>query len=94
MEVIINDVKYEVLKNVKDALNIEEVTESLTDYFDGFDYILGDYAYGKLRLKGFNNKENKNYKPYNDINTLEEYVNKYCAFGCRYFVISKLKPLK
>ena len=94
MEVVINNVKYEVMENVKDALNIAEVTEYLTEYFDGFDYILGDYAYGRLRLKGFNNKQNKNYKPYNAIETLEEYINKYCAFGCRYFVISKVKPLK
>lgn len=94
MEILINDIKYEVLKNIKDALDIEEISKCLTEYFDTFDYILGDYAYGKLRLKGFNNKENKNYKPYNDIAILEDYIKNHCAFGCRHFVISRVKPLK
>ncbi len=94
MEIIVNNVKYEVIKNVKDALNILELKEKLTDYFDNFDYILGDYAYDKLRLKGFNEKTNKNFKPINDYSKIDEYISKYCAYGCKYFVISKVKSLK
>ncbi len=90
MEIIINNVKYEVIKNVGDAIDVTELEAKVTDYFDDFDYILGDYAYGKLRLKGFNNKENKNFKPYNDIATLDEYIENHCAYGCRHFVISKV----
>ncbi len=91
MKVLINNKKYEVIKNVGDAINTKELSIALTDYFESFDFILGDYAYGKLRLKGFNNKENKNFKPINDIDSLEEYLKNHCAFGCRYFVISNLK---
>ena len=94
MEIVVNNVKYEVIKNVKDALNIPELSEKLTDYFDNFDYIVGDCAYDKLRLKGFNEKTNKNFKPINDYSKLEEYVSKYCAYGCKYFVISKVNGLK
>ena len=61
MEVIIDNKTYEVIKNVKDALNVEDLEGKITDYYDNFDYILGDYAYGKVRLKGFNDKENKNF---------------------------------
>ena len=94
MKIKIHDMEYEVIKNEKDAINIEQLEDSITDYFDSFDYILGDYAYGKLRLKGFNDKGNKNFKPYNDIANLESYIKDYCAYGCRHFVISKVKPLK
>lgn len=90
MEICIHDIKYNVERNVRDALNVEELAEKLTEYFERFDYILGDYAYGKLRLKGFNNKENKSFKPYNDIKGLDKYIETYCAYGCRYFVISKV----
>lgn len=90
MEIVINSVKYNVIKNERDALNVLELEEKLTDYFDDFDYILGDYAYGKLRLKGFNNKENKNFKPYNDIAMIDEYIKNHCAYGCRHFIITKL----
>ena len=93
-KITVNSIDYEVIKNEKDAINIEDLEKSITEYFDDFDYILGDYAYGKLRLKGFNTKENKNFKPYNDIATLDSYIENYCAYGCRHFVISKVKTLK
>lgn len=92
MEVIeINNKRYQVMKNYKDAINIEEIAERLTDYFDDFDYIVGDIAYGKLRLKGFNSKTNKNFKPINDVDKVEEYITKTCAYGCKWFMISEIK---
>ncbi len=94
MEILINNVKYKVVKNIGNAIDTNIIAEYLTDYFDNFDYILGDYAYGKLRLKGFNNKENKNFKPYNDFSKLDDYIKNHCAFGCHYFVISRVKDLK
>ncbi len=94
MEIVLNNVKYKVIKNEKDALHLEDLEACFTDYFESFDYILGDYSYGKLRLKGFNDKENKNFKPLNDIATLDNYILKYCAFGCRHFVISRIKSLQ
>lgn len=94
MEIVVHHIAYIVERNVKDALDVSELEEKLTDYFEPYDFILGDYAYGKLRLKGFNSKENKNYRPINDIANLDTYVANYCAYGCRYFVISKVKDLK
>jgi len=49
----INDKNYELIKNEKDAWNKEEFENLFTDYFYEFDYIVGDIAYSKLRLKGF-----------------------------------------
>lgn len=94
MEIKVNGVEYTVMRNVRDALNVNELEEKLTEYFDDFDYILGDYAYGKLRLKGFNNKDNKNFRTYNDIDKLDDYIVNNCAYGCRHFVISKVSHLK
>lgn len=90
MEMEILGTKYKVIKNVRDAFNENELKECFTEYFSDYDYVLGDYAYGKLRLKGFNKKENKNFKPLNDYQKIEEYIKKYCAYGCRHFVITKL----
>ena len=87
MEVIIDNKTYEVIKNVKDALDVEDLEGKITDYYDNFDYILGDYAYGKVRLKGFNDKENKNFKPVNDINKVDEYIENCFAYGCKYFIL-------
>lgn len=89
--IIINNVEYEIINNEKDAIDRELLEEKITDYFDGFDYIVGDFAYGKLRLKGFNDKTNKYFKPINDISNLKSYIDNSCAFGCRWFCIKKTK---
>lgn len=86
----INDKEYEVLNNEKDAIDIEVLSQKITDYYDSFDYIVGDYAYGKVRLKGFNDKTNKNFKEINNIKNLEKYIENSCAYGCRWFCIKKL----
>ena len=56
--VIIDGKNYELIKNVRDAFDISDIEGKITEYYDNFDYILGDYAYGKVRLKGFNDKTN------------------------------------
>ena len=83
-KVNIDGKEYEVIKNYRDALNISDLEGIITDYFDSFDYILGDYAYGKVRLKGFNSKENKNYKEINAYDKIDDYIKKNCAYDCRY----------
>lgn len=90
MEIVIDNKKYEIIKNYKDALNQEDLEGKITEYYQSFDYILGDYAYGKVRLKGFNNKDNKNFKPINDYSKIDEYIKNYCAFDCKYFVLKSI----
>lgn len=88
-KLVINNVEYEIIKNYNDAIVEEEIKERLTEYFDDFDYVVGDWSYGKLRLKGFNESTNKNIKNINDIKNLDEYINKYCSYGCKYFVLKR-----
>jgi len=90
-ELIINDKRYHLIENVKEAISIEALEQKITDYFQPFDYIVGDWAYGKLRLKGFNNKQNKNFNKMNDIDLVDDYIKAHCAYGCRYFIIAKIK---
>ena len=92
--VIIDGKKYEIVKNYRDALNIADLEGKITDYFANFDYILGDYAYGKVRLKGFNEKGNTNFKPINDYAKIDEYIKNNCAYDCRYFILKTLSVEK
>lgn len=85
-----NDKNYEIIKDYKNGFVNEEVKEKITEYFDEFDYILGDWSYGKLRLKGFCNKKNNNFKEINDINKVDEYIKNHCAYDCRYFILKKI----
>ena len=70
---MINGKKFELIKD-NEGFILEEVENKLTDYYDNFDYIVGDWAYGKLRLKGFLAEENKKVKDYNNIKFVEEYI--------------------
>lgn len=91
MEVIIDDKRYELIKDVKDAFLAQDLVGKITDYYDSFDYILGDYAYGKVRLKGFNEKSNKGFKSLNDYSKIDEYIKNNCAYGCKYFILKNIK---
>lgn len=91
MEVVINDIKYKIIKNYKNGFDETEVANKLTDYFFSYDYILGDWAYNKLRLKGFCDKDNELYNEINDIDKIEDYINKNCAYECQYFILKKSK---
>ena len=90
-EIILENIKYEIIENKNNCLNIDELKEKWTDYFVDYDYVLGDYAYNKLRLKGFCDKTNKMCNNINNIEIKEEYLNKQCAYQCNYFLIKKIK---
>lgn len=88
--VIINDKKFDLLENYKEGFDLDQTAIKLTDYFDLYDYIVGDWAYGKLRLKGFCKQGNKLYKEINDFDKVKEYVKNQCAHDCRYFILEQL----
>ncbi len=83
------DKEYKLIENYNDAFNLEEFMNKCTDYFKDFDYIVGDIAYGKLRLKGFNKKGNKNFKDINDYDKVRVYIKENCAYGCKYFILER-----
>ena len=72
----INGLKYNLIENHKDGYNEEEFKNRVTDYFNDYDYILGDWSYGKLRLKGFCKKNNPKLNKINDFENKENYIKK------------------
>ncbi len=83
--------KYEIIRNDKDCFDYDEIVEKATDYFTDYDYIFGDYAYDKVRLKGYYESSNKKAKEINDISNLEKYIENYCSYGARTFLLKKIK---
>ena len=86
----VNNIKYDIVKNYRDAFDKDEFIEKCTDYFSDYDYIVGDIAYSKLRLKGFYDAKNKKVKKINNYNDLENYLKTYCAADCKYFILKKV----
>lgn len=87
----INNIKYRLIENYKDAYNDDDFKTKYTDYFESYDYIIGDYSYGKLRLKGFCNKLNKICNKINDIKFKDDYIKNLCSYECSYFILEKVK---
>lgn len=85
----INGKKYKLIKEYRDGFDKEAVENLLTDYFYEFDYVFGDWAYSKLRLKGFNKSDSKNVNKINDIAGLDKYIKTNCAYDCKYFLLEK-----
>lgn len=83
--------EYELIENYREAFNKEETESKITDFFEMYDYILGDWSYGKLRLKGFCDKNNSNYNKINDFQGKDTYLKNSCAYDCRHFILKKVK---
>ncbi|MDD4705588.1 MAG: DUF1027 domain-containing protein [Bacilli bacterium] len=82
--------KYKLIVNYRDGFDLEALKEKYTEYFYPYDYILGDWSYGKVRLKGFYKPENKNCTDINNFKNHETYLKDNCAYECRHFIIEKV----
>lgn len=82
------DNNYKITKG-KENFDYEEVKSLFTDYFKDYDYVLGDYSYGKIRLKGFYDSNNKKVRKINDIKYLDNYIKDYCSPGAKIFLLKK-----
>ena len=86
----INNNYYELTDNYREAFDISVIKEALTDYYADFDYVVGDWAYNKLRLKGFYEANNPKCNRYNKIDDLDKYLANNCAYGCKWFKLKKI----
>ena len=87
---VFNDVTYYILKDDNNILDEMDISKKLTEYFDDFDYVVGDWAYSKVRLKGFYDKTNKKVKNLNNYENVEKYLVENCAPNARYFILKKI----
>jgi len=91
MRIEVENKEYELIKDYKDAFSKEDFIEKYTEYFYDYDYIVGDIAYGKLRLKGFYDEKNKKVNKINNYKNIEQYLKNNCASDCRHFILKKIQ---
>ncbi|WP_335870314.1 YutD family protein [Bacillus sp. 2205SS5-2] len=87
----VNKINYEILKEYREGYDDEAFKARYSDILTKYDYIVGDWGYGQLRLKGFFEDQNQKSSFDSKISTLEDYLFEYCNFGCAYFVLKKIK---
>lgn len=82
--------RYELQQVVKDGFDLDAFASRYTDILAKYDYIVGDWGYDQLRLRGFYANENRRANKDQLIRTLADYLYEYCNFGCAYFVLARL----
>ena len=82
---------FELIKEEKNGFNEEAFKERYSEILNKYDFIVGDWGYNQLRLRGFFDDQNQKATYDTKISTLEEYIFEYCNFGCAYFVLKKVK---
>jgi len=85
----LNGIQYEIVENVRDGFEEKVFKERYADILTKYDYIVGDWGYDQLRLKGFYSDMNPKAQVNTKISTLDDYLYEYCNFGCAYFVLKK-----
>ncbi|MCZ3948371.1 YutD family protein [Lactobacillus gasseri] len=85
-KIMINGRKYEILANVKDALDIEMLKEKYDPFLDRYDYLVGDISSEHLRLKGFYDEKDR-VAIDKKANAIVDYLEEYCNPGSAYFVL-------
>ena len=89
-EYIFLENKYKLIKDFNNGFDEKVIKDKITDYYAQYDYIVGDWAYGKIRLKGFAKKGNKLFNQINDYKKVEKYISDSCAYGCKHFILEKI----
>lgn len=81
---------FELIENYREYFNEEQFIARYSDILDKYDYIVGDYGYDQLRLKGFYKDSNKKAEMSKRFSNIQDYIFEYCNFGCPYFVLRHL----
>ncbi|WP_251547144.1 YutD family protein [Limosilactobacillus caecicola] len=88
---IINNHPYEIVKDDDHSFDLDKFTDRFSMILSKFDYLVGDWGYGQLRLRGFYSSDNPLYVPGRGTDTIQDYLYEQCNFGCKYFIIHNLE---
>lgn len=84
---VINKHPYTIVADEHGSFDLDRFTDRFSMILSKYDYILGDWGYDQLRLRGFYDSQNPLYHPERRVETIQDYLYEQCNFGCDYFVI-------
>ncbi|WP_442603293.1 YutD family protein [Paenibacillus sp. KN14-4R] len=85
---------YEIVKDHKNGWNLDAFRDRFSEVLERYDYIVGDWGYSQLRLRGFFRDTHPKVTKESSISSLQDYLNEYCNFGCAYFIVEKVNGNK
>ncbi|MCJ1656822.1 DUF1027 domain-containing protein [Staphylococcus sp. NRL 16/872] len=86
----VNQQYFELIEDYRDCFDEERFASRYSDILDKYDFVVGDFGYDQLRLKGFYKDSNKKAEISKRFSSIQDYILEYCNFGCPYFVVRHL----
>lgn len=80
---------YELIGENKNGWNFEVFRDRYSEVLERYDYVVGDWGYNQLRLKGFFRDSYTKGARDSMFSTMGDYLSEYCNFGCAYFILEK-----
>lgn len=78
---------FELIEEYRECFDEEIFASRYSDILDKYDYVVGDFGYDQLRLKGFYQDNNRKAEISKRFSSIQDYLLEYCNFGCPYFVL-------
>ncbi|WP_407370847.1 YutD family protein [Carnobacterium sp.] len=92
--IMIEGKKFEIVQNYRDAFDAERLGERYSEILNKYDYVVADWGFEQMRLKGFYDNRNRKVPQDQRIANLQDYLYEYCNFGCPYFVLQRVDDKK
>lgn len=86
----VNQQYFEIIEDYRTCFDEELFASKYAEILDKYDFIVGDFGYEQLRLKGFYKDSNKKADISKRFSSIQDYLLEYCNFGCPYFVLKHL----
>ena len=81
---------FEIIEDYRECFDEETFVNRYSDILDKYEFIVGDFGYDQLRLKGFYKDSNKKAELSKRFSTIQDYLLEYCNFGCPYFILRRI----
>ncbi|GGG76315.1 YutD family protein [Paenibacillus radicis (ex Gao et al. 2016)] len=85
---------YELLHENRNGWNADAFKDRYSEVLERYDFIIGDWGYNQLRLKGFFRDNHMKATKESAFSGMTDYINEYCNFGCAFFVLEKTGSVK
>ncbi|MFB9770067.1 YutD family protein [Lactiplantibacillus modestisalitolerans] len=90
----VNKHPFEIVLDYRQAFDLDKFVERFSPILNKYDYIVGDWGFEQLRLKGFFRDDMKDVQRAQTIGTVQDYLYEYCNFGCAYFILKNERVIK
>jgi uncharacterized protein YutD len=84
---------YQLVHEHRGGWNYEMFRDRYNDVLARYDYIIGDWGFNQLRLRGFFKADHPQASKETSIVYMQDYISEYCNFGCAYFLVEKVANL-